>query len=76
LRKPSQQFAPEFELREKEVRRKHKFFGARRVRGKRGHRASGKTIVFGLLKGNDQVYTEIVPDGKKKPLYRQLLAVV
>ena len=26
------------------------YFGARRVRGKRGRGASGKTIVFGLLK--------------------------
>jgi len=25
-------------------------FGARRVRGKRGHGASGKTIVFGIFK--------------------------
>ena len=25
-------------------------FGARRIKGKRGHGASGKTIVFGLLK--------------------------
>ena len=39
------------------------YFGARRVRGKRGRGASGKTIVFGLLKREGNVYTEeIVPD--------------
>lgn len=44
------------------------YFGARRVRGKRGRGASGNTIVFGLLKRGDQVYTEIVPDCKKATL--------
>jgi transposase-like protein len=38
------------------------YFGARRVRGKRGRGALGKTIVFGLLKRGDKVYTEIVTD--------------
>jgi transposase-like protein len=38
------------------------YFGARRVRGKRGGGASGKTIVFGISKRNGSVYTEkIVP---------------
>lgn len=44
------------------------YFGARRVRGKRGRGASGKTIVFGLLKRNGKVYTEIVPDCSKATL--------
>lgn len=44
------------------------YFGARRVRGKRGRGASGKTIVFGLLKRDSQVYTEIVPDASKATL--------
>ncbi len=44
------------------------YFGPRRVRGKRGRGASGKTIVFGLLKRGGQVYTEIVPDCSKKTL--------
>ena len=39
-------------------------FGSRRVRGKRGRGASGKTIVFGLLKRQGKVYTEIVPNAK------------
>ena len=44
------------------------YFGARRIRGKRGRGASGKTIVFGLLKREGKVYTEIVPDAKKATL--------
>jgi transposase-like protein len=38
------------------------YFGARRVRGRRGRGAKGKIIVFGLLKRGDKVYTEIVDD--------------
>ena len=44
------------------------YFGAHRVRGKRGRGAYGKTIVFGLLKRNGKVYTEIVPDCSKTTL--------
>jgi len=44
------------------------YFGAKRVKGKRGRGASGKTIVFGLYKRNGKVYTEIVPDVKSKTL--------
>ena len=44
------------------------YFGATRVRGKRGRGARGKTIVFGLLKREGKVYTEIVPDVTKDTL--------
>lgn len=44
------------------------YFGARRVKGKRGRGAKGKTIVFGLLKREGKVYTEIVPDAQKATL--------
>ena len=44
------------------------YFGARRVRGKRGRGAGNKTIVFGIYKRNGKVYTEIVPDVQKKTL--------
>ena len=44
------------------------YFGARRVRGKRGRGASGKTIVFGIYKRNGSVYTEIVSDAARKTL--------
>ena len=44
------------------------YFGPRRVPGKRGRGASGKTIVFGIFKRNGKVYTEMVPDARKKTL--------
>ena len=44
------------------------YFGAKRVKGKRGRGAKGKTIVFGLLKRDGKVYTEIVPDTQKATL--------
>ena len=44
------------------------YFGARRVRGKRGRGASGKTIVFGIYKRNGKVYTEIVADCARQTL--------
>lgn len=51
-----------------EVEVDESYFGARRVRGKRGRGASGKTIVFGVFKRNGCVYTEVVPDCKKRTL--------
>jgi transposase-like protein len=60
------QRASPFSAREVEV--DESYFGARRVRGKRGRGASGKTIVFGIFKRNGCVYTEIVPDCKKRTL--------
>ena len=44
------------------------YFGARRIRGKRGRGAYGKTPVFGILQRGGQVYTEIVPDCARKTL--------
>ena len=45
------------------------YFGARRVKGKRGRGARGKTIVFGLLKRGDKVYTEIIEKCDSKTLH-------
>ena len=44
------------------------YFGPRRVPGKRGCGASGKTIVFEIFKRNGKVYTEMAPDARKKTL--------
>ena len=44
------------------------YFGARRVKGKRGRGAFGKTIVFGIFKRNGKVYTEIVPNCRRSTL--------
>ena len=44
------------------------YFGPRRIPRKRGRRASGKTIVLGIFKRNGKVYTEMIPDARKKTL--------
>ena len=44
------------------------YFGARRVRGKRGRGAAGKTPVFGLLKRDGKVYVEIVRNCSRESL--------
>lgn len=48
------------------------YFGAKRMRGFKGKlkrgRGTKKQPVFGILKRNGRVYTEIVPDCKKKTL--------
>jgi len=46
------------------------YFGSRRVRGKRGRGAGGKTPVFGILKRGGKVYTEIVPDCARDTLVK------
>src|SRR6266581_8064969 len=51
-----------------EVEADESYFGPRRVRGRRGRGAGGKTIVFGLLKRGNEVYTEIVPNASKAAL--------
>ncbi len=56
------------------------YFGARRIRGhhvklKRG-RGTNKQPVFGILERNGRVYTEIVPDCKKKTLQRIILGKI
>lgn len=45
------------------------YFGARRIRGKRGRGALGKTIVFGIYqRRTKKVYTSVVEDVKSKTL--------
>ncbi|MEO6051832.1 MAG: IS1595 family transposase [Pyrinomonadaceae bacterium] len=51
-----------------EVEVDESYFGAKRVKGKRGRGAGGKTIVFGIYKRNGKVFTEIVPDVQRKTL--------
>jgi len=55
-----------------EVEVDESFFGARRIKGKRGRGASGKTIVFGIFQRNGHVHTEIVPDCKKVTLQQAI----
>jgi transposase-like protein len=51
-----------------EVEIDESYFGGRRVKGKRGRGAGGKTIVFGIFNRNGKVYTEIIPDARRKTL--------
>ena len=44
------------------------YFGARRVRGKKGRGAAGKTPVFGLLKRKGKVRVEVVKNCSKEQL--------
>ena len=44
------------------------YFGAKRIRGKRGRGAAGKAPVFGLLKRNGKVYVEVVKNCSKEQL--------
>lgn len=45
-----------------EVEVDESYFGARRVRGRRGRGAGGKTPVFGIFERGGRVYTQVVPD--------------
>ena len=44
------------------------YFGAKRIRGKRGRGAIGKTIVFGVLKREDKVYLKIINKATRNEL--------
>ena len=44
------------------------YFGTRRVKGKKGRGAFGKTTVFGILERGKHIFTEIIPDCKAKTL--------
>ena len=60
-REEARPFAGEVEVDES-------YFGARRVRGRRGRGASGKTPVIGLLKRGGKVFTAIVENCSKQEL--------
>ena len=49
-----------------------RYFGAKRVKGKIGRGAFGKTPVFGLLKRDGKVYVEIVQDC----IFEQLMPII
>ena len=51
-----------------EVEVDESYFGAKRIRGKRGRGARGKTIVFGIFQRNGFVYTEMVPNVQQRTL--------
>ena len=58
----------EYSLEEGESELDESYFGAKRVCGKRGRGAAGKTPVFGLLKRGGKVFVTIVPNCSKEAL--------
>ena len=61
LKETEKELSGEFEVDES-------YFGAKRIRGKRGRGAAGKTPVFGLLKRNGKVYTQIIKKCSKQEI--------
>lgn len=51
-----------------EVEVDESYFGARRVRGKRGRGAKGKIPVVGLLKRGGKVYTQVITNCHRRSL--------
>ena len=51
-----------------EVELDESYFGPTRVHGRRGRGAGHKIIVFGLLKRQGRVYTQVVPNVRRKTL--------
>jgi transposase-like protein len=68
LRKSIAEFCEQQSPFSGEIEVDESYFGAKRIKGKRGRGASGKTPVFGILERGGKVYTEIVPDCAKATL--------
>lgn len=52
------------------------YFGAKRIRGKRGRGAGGKTIVLGLRKRSGSVYADVISDTRREtvmPIIRRVI---
>ena len=60
--------AKEMEVISGEIALDESYFGARRIRGKRGRGAAGKTPVFGLLKREGKVFVSVVKNCSKEEI--------
>jgi len=58
----------EMEVVSGEIELDESYFGAKRIRGKRGRGAAGKTPVFGVLKRNGKVFVTVVKRCSKQEL--------
>jgi transposase-like protein len=58
----------EMEVISGEIEVDESYFGAKRIRGKRGRGAAGKTPVFGLLKRDGKVFVSVVKNCSKEEL--------
>lgn len=67
-----QRILPDFKVSDAkfygEIELDESYFGAKRIRGKRGRGAAGKTPVFGMKKRDGGVYVEIVKNCSKEEL--------
>jgi transposase-like protein len=68
IRKRIAEFCEQSSPFQGEIEIDESYFGARRVKGKRGRGAYGKPPVFGILQRGGSGYTEIVPDCARKTL--------
>ena len=60
-----------------EVEIDESYFGAKRIRGKRGRGSYGKTVVFGIKQREGKVYTQVIKNCSKKiliPLINQRIS--
>ncbi len=70
LRETIVQFCEQESMFDKgEIEMDESYFGARRVRGRRGRGASGKTIVFGLKKREGKVYTQVIRNCSRSEIF-------
>ena len=51
-----------------EVEMDESYFGARRIRGRRGRGAYGKTVVFGLKQRKGKVYTQVIKNCSQRAI--------
>jgi transposase-like protein len=65
IRKKIAEFCEQSSPFQGEIKVDESYFGAKRVKRKRGRGAYSKTTVFGLLQRGGKVYTEIIPDYTK-----------
>jgi transposase len=68
IRKRIAEFCEQSSPLQGEIEVDEAYFGAKRIRGKRGRGAYNKTPVFGFLQRGGNVYTEIVPGCARKTL--------
>ncbi len=68
LRKRIAEFCEQYSPFKGEIEVDESYFGAKRIKGKRGRGTGAKTPVFGILQRNGKVYTEIVPNCAKATL--------
>ena len=68
IRKRIAEFSEQSSPFKGEIEIDESYFGAKRIKGKRGRGAYSKTPVFGILQRGGMVYTEIVPDCAKQTL--------